>query len=119
MRVSKDTDIGQMQYGRVPPVLIDRTHHQSSERYSIAPIFQPRVRTRAGGDVVRVLNPDRDLGQLQEIVECNWVSDLAAHRRRYLAFGEYIVRGFIGVDSSHVRALHCSQPAENAAGRMR
>src|SRR6266404_1730587 len=119
MRVSKDTDIGQIQYRRVAPVLINRTHHQGSERYSIAPILQPGVGTWAGGDVVRVLNANRDLGQLQKIVECDWVSDLAAHRRWDLAFGKYIVRGLVGVDSGDVRALYRGQPAENAARRMR
>src|SRR5438093_7322479 len=119
MRVAEFADVGQAQHRRVSAVSIQRVAHQQAERYPDAPVFQARIRARAGRNMVRVLNSDRNPRELLEIGLRYGCRSHSAHRWRNFTLRKYVIRRLIGIDTADVGSLDGGDPAQYATRRMR
>src|SRR3982751_2355070 len=109
-----------MQQLGIAAMTIQGINHFLAESQPIAPVLYPWVRTRrvSRRNSIRILEHDRDLGELEEIRHGNRLAGLVALRRRDFSFRKDVVGWLVGVDRPHVRALDARDPAQYAASRV-
>lgn len=67
MRVSVDAEVWQVQNGSVAAMLVNGCDHKLAHGHAVDPGLDAPVGARRRGDVIRILNADRDFCELQEV----------------------------------------------------
>jgi hypothetical protein len=124
VRVAAYADLRKVHQCYVAAMTVDGIAPESRHRESDTPVVLGRARGRLLGDIVAVVDDDRNLRELLEIGERHRHTFQRAirtrHWCRHLAFGkDEAAAGFICHDPADVRVFHRGDPARAAALRVR